>query len=254
MSRIACFTLAALVLAAAPLAADKKPAAPDTAFVKVGSGDAATGAFVAYPPGNTPAPGVVIAHEWWGLNEQIRSLARRLAHDGGYVVIVPDLYHGKVANDPESAHILMRGLVDETADSDCAAAAGYLRADKRVKGPIAAMGFCMGGGVALDFGMHDPSITAVVMFYGFPSTDPEKLAKLNGPVMAHFGLKDEGIPQSKIDEFTAAMQKAGRDLKVYTYPAAGHAFMNDARPSYQPESARQAWARTLDFLQHTLRH
>jgi carboxymethylenebutenolidase len=252
--RIACLTLATLVLAAAPVAADKKPAAPDTAFVQIGAGDATTGAFVAYPPGGATGPGIVISHEWWGLNSQIRSLARRLAHDGGYVVIVPDLYHGKVANDPEEAHILMRGLVDASADSDCANAAAFLRADKRLKGPIASMGFCMGGGVALDFGMHDPSVSAVVMFYGFPNTNPDQLAKLNGPVLAHFGLKDDGIPQTKIDQFTAAMKKAGRDLKVYTYPAAGHAFMNDTRPSYQPESARQAWARTLDFLQHQLRH
>jgi carboxymethylenebutenolidase len=254
VSRIACLTLVALALGAAPLFADKKPAPPDTAFVQIGSGNVATGAFVAYPPGNATGPAVVIAHEWWGLNAQIRSLARRLAHDGGYVVIVPDLYHGKVASDPEEAHILMRGLVDASADSDCAAAVSYLRTDKRFKGPIAAMGFCMGGGVALDFGIHDPNVTAVVMFYGFPNTKPDDLARLNGPVLAHFGLKDDGIPQAKIDEFTAAMQTAKKDLKVYTYPAAGHAFMNDARPSYQPEAARQAWARTLDFLQHTLRH
>ena len=253
MRRIACLSLVTLVLAAAPAAADKKPAAPDTAFVRIGSGDASTGAFVAYPPGGVAGPGVVMAHEWWGLNNQIRSMARRLAHDGGYVVIVPDLYHGKVADDPEEAHVLMRGLEGAVADSDCAAAASYLRSDKRVKGPIGAMGFCMGGGVALDYGIHDPSVAAVVMFYGSPNTDPAQLAKLKGPVLAHFGLKDDGIPQSRIDQFSTAMEKAGRDLKVYTYPAAGHAFMNDTRPSYQPESARQAWARTLDFLQHQLR-
>ncbi|MFI5370333.1 MAG: dienelactone hydrolase family protein [Candidatus Eisenbacteria bacterium] len=253
MRRIARLALVALVLGAVPAAADKKPAAPDTAMVQIGSSATATGAFIAYPPGSAAAPGVVVAFEWWGLNMQIRNLARRLAREGGYVVIVPDLYHGKVAGDPEEAHVLMRGLETPVADADCAAAAAYLRGDPRVKGRVGVMGFCMGGGVALDYGIHDSTLAAVVMFYGSPNTDSEQLAKLRAPVLAHFGLKDEGIPQTKIDQFTTAMQQAGRELKVYTYPAAGHAFMNDARPSYQPESARQAWARTLDFLQHQLR-
>lgn len=252
MRQLACVVMAAL-LAAAPAAAAKKPAAPDTAFVRIGSGAAATGAFVAYPLNATPAPAVIVAHEYWGLNAQIRSLARRLAREGGYVVIVPDLYHGKVADDPEQAHVLMRGLEMPAADADFAAATRYLRSDPRVKGRIGVMGFCMGGGVALDFGIHDPTPAAVVMFYGPPNTDPAQLASLKAPVLAHFGIKDDGIPPAKVEQFSDAMKKAGRDLRVYSYAGAGHAFMNDTRPSYAPDAARQAWARTLDFLQHQLR-
>jgi carboxymethylenebutenolidase len=250
--RILLSLVAALVMTT-PAVAGNKPVRPDTAFVHIGAGAAATGAFVAYPLGDAPAPGVIVAHEWWGLNAQVRSLARRLAREGGYVVIVPDLYHGKVADDPEQAHVLMRGLELPAADADCAAAARYLRSDARVKGRIGVMGFCMGGGVALDYGIHDTTPAAVVMFYGPPDTDPVQLGKLGAPVLAHFGAKDDGIPPAKVTQFTEAMKRAGRELIVYSYPGAGHAFMNDTRPSYSPEAARQAWARTLDFLQHRLR-
>lgn len=251
--RFVVMMVALAFVGASPLAAAPRPAGVDTALVRIGSGATATSAFVAYPPTRTAAPAVIVAHEWWGLNAQIRSAARRLARDGGYVVIVPDLYHGKVADDPEQAHVLMRGLELPVADADFAAATRYLRSDRRVKGRIAVMGFCMGGGVALDFGLHDPTLAAVVMFYGPPNTDPAQLAALRAPVMAHFGVKDDGIPPAKVEQFAAAMKQAGRDLKVYSYAGAGHAFMNDARPSYAPDAARQAWARTLDFLQHQLR-
>ncbi len=245
---------ASLALATPSLAAPSKSAPPDTAFVRIGSGAAATGAFVAYPPGGGSGPGIVLAHEWWGLNKQIRGLARRLARDGGYVVIVPDLYHGKVADDPEQAHVLSRALEMPAADAVLAAATTQLRGDPRVKGRLGVMGLCMGGSIALDYAMHEPGLAAVVMFYGGPDEDPAHLAKLTAPVLAHFGAEDDGIPAERVARFQAAMKQAGRSLQVYTYAGAGHAFMNDSRPSYRPDAARQAWARTLDFLQRRLRN
>jgi carboxymethylenebutenolidase len=139
------------------------------------------------------------------------------------------------------------------AMTDFDAARSWLRHDARVaQMPVAVMGFCMGGGVALGYGMHDSTVAGVVMFYGFPETDPAKLAALRAPVMAHFGARDDGIPPAKVESFRDGMKQAGRSLEVFTYADAGHAFMNDRRPSYAPAAAKQAWARTLEFLRRTL--
>jgi carboxymethylenebutenolidase len=234
-------------------ASGSRPAAPETSFVQVGSGEQTAGAFVAWPAGAQPAPAIVVVHEWWGLGDQIRAVARRLASQG-YLAIVPDLYHGKVASDPMKAHELMRGLDETEALSTLEAAVAWVHAQPRAaKSRVGVIGFCMGGGLAQDLALQDPSLAAAVMFYGSPQTDPDKLAGLKGALQAHFGVEDEGIPMKRVDEFRAAFAKAGRSAEIYTYPGAGHAFMHDGLPSYRPDAARQAWARTLAFFQKHLR-
>jgi carboxymethylenebutenolidase len=225
----------------------------DTTRVHLGPADGGTDAFVAWPTGKAAAPGVVVVHEWWGLNAQIRAVAWRLAKEG-YVAIVPDLYHGKVASDPEEAHVLSRGLEDPAAYGDLEAAASWLRAQPRLaKKRMGVMGFCMGGGLAEGLALRDSAISATVMFYGFPVTDAAQLASLRGPLQAHFGQQDDGIPAAKVDAFRAGLKQAGKDAEVYVYAGAGHAFMNETRPSYHADAARQAWARTLAFYQKNLK-
>jgi len=234
--------------ASAPPARDAAPA-----MVHIGPADAGTEAFVAWPAGADAAPAVVMVHEWWGLNPQIKDMARKLARQG-YVVIVPDLYHGKVAEDPERAHELMRGLEDTRVQSEFDAARAWLRAQPRcAKGRLGVIGFCVGGGLALRFALRGGDLAAAVMFYGAPETDPDKLAALRAPLMGHFGGDDEGIGADRVDAFRAALQKAGKPAEIYLYRGAGHAFMNDSRPSYQPDAARVAWARTLAFFQKYLK-
>jgi carboxymethylenebutenolidase len=236
-----------------PAGSGSRSTAPETSFVQVGGGDQAAGAFVAWPAGNQAAPAIVVVHEWWGLNDQIRAVARRLSGQG-YVAIVPDLYHGKVASDPMKAHELMRGLDEAEALGTLEAAAAWVRAQPRVaKSRVGTIGFCMGGGLAQHLALQDSGVAAAVMFYGSPETDPEKLAQLKGALQAHFGVEDEGIPMKRVDEFRAAFEKAGKSAEIYTYPGAGHAFMHDGLPSFRPDAARQAWARTLAFLQKHLR-
>jgi carboxymethylenebutenolidase len=196
---------------------------------------------------------VIVVQEGWGLNGQIRDVARRLAREG-YAAIVPDLYHGQVAETAEAAHELSRALDEEQALADLAAAAAWLRASPRVgTRPIGVLGFCLGGGIALQFALHSPEPAAVVMFYGAPETDPAKLASLRAPLLGHFGAEDRGIPTSRVDAFREALAKAGRNADLRTYAGAGHAFMHEGLPSYHLDAARQAWARTLAFLQKTLR-
>jgi carboxymethylenebutenolidase len=228
-------------------------AAPDSSNVRLTSATGGTGAFVAWPEGHDPAPGIVVAHEWWGLNSQIRAMARRLAKEG-YIAIVPDLYHGKVADDPELAHELMRGLDENKAVTDLEAAAAWLRAQPRVgKQRIGVVGFCMGGRFSQLMALHSTQLSAAVMFYGRPETDPQTLAKLHVPLQAHFGAEDQGIGSDQTDALQAGLAKAGKPGEVYVYHGAGHAFMNDTRPSYHPDAARLAWARTLQFFQKHLK-
>jgi carboxymethylenebutenolidase len=232
-------------------AASSERAAADTALVPLGQ--EGRRAFVAWPSGGKPAPAVIVVHEWWGLNAQIRRTARQLAQQG-YVAIVPDLYHGLVAGDAEGAHVLMRGLDDESAIADLDAAMAWLAAEPRTRGSrIGVMGFCMGGRFAQLMGIRSDRIAAVVMFYGRPVTDVKQIAGLGAPLMGHFGGADQGIPAERVGQLGQALKQAGKDAQIFTYAGAGHAFMNDERDSFHPDAARQAWARTLAFLQQQLK-
>src|SRR5258705_9632625 len=174
-----------------PAASGSRSNAPETSFVQIGSGDQAAGAFVAWPAGNQAAPAIVVVHEWWGLNDQIRAVARRLSAQG-YVAIVPDLYHGKVASDPEMAHTLMRGLDEDRALADLDDATRWLRAQSRTaKSRVGVVGFCMGGRLSELFALHEPGTAAAVMFYGRPETNPAKLSSLKAPLQGHFGAEDQ---------------------------------------------------------------
>jgi carboxymethylenebutenolidase len=239
--------------AARPDEAKSAAGSTDTARVHLAPAGAGLDAFVAWPADRSAAPAVIVIHEWWGLNAQIREVAKRLAQQG-YVAIVPDLYHGKVAGDPERAHELMRGLIDEVVMSDLDATIAWLRAEPRVGlRRIGIVGFCMGGRVAELFALHSPQVAAAVMFYGPPEVDPAKLATLRAPLQGHFGGEDQGIPPSRVEELKAGLAKAGKPVDIYVYAGAGHAFMNDSRPSYHADAARQAWARTLSFFQKNLK-
>jgi carboxymethylenebutenolidase len=206
-----------------------------------------------WPPGKGPVPAIVVVHEWWGLNQQIRGIARRLSRQG-YVAIVPDLYHGKVARDAEHAHELSRGLDSEAVITDLKSAIQWLRSQPRTaKTKVGVIGFCMGGGLSQALALSGADISAAVMFYGQPETDPAKLARLRVPLQGHFGADDEGIPSAKVKQLQSTLQKTGKTAEIYVYPGAGHAFMNEDRPSYHPDATRQAWARTLAFFQKHLK-
>ena len=228
-------------------------AASDTLRVRLGGPDSGTDAYVALPAGSGAAPAVVVFHEWWGLNGQIREIARRLASQG-YVAIIPDLYHGKVTGDAEEAHVLLRGLDEKRALSEAGLAIAWLRAQPRTaKSRIGVVGFCMGGSLSLGLALESRDIAAAVTFYGGPETDPAKLESLRAPLQGHFGATDDGIPPDAVKAFESALAKAGKKADIYVYAGAGHAFMHEGRPSYRPDASRQAWARTLGFLQKYLK-
>ncbi len=256
---VAALAFIALLILVGVAASTKSPrtggpaAGPDTALVHIGASDSGTTAFVAWPTSRNKAPAIVVVFEWWGLNDQIRGVARRLAREG-YVAIVPDLYHGQVASDPELAHELSRKLEDEPAYADLDAAIDWLRQQPATaKSRMGVMGFSMGGGLSEGLALRRADLSAAVMFYGTPETNPEAIKRLGAPLLAHFGAADRGIPPSRADDLRKALKDAGKTGEVYVYPGAGHAFMNETRPSYHADAARQAWSRTLAFLQHNLK-
>ena len=225
----------------------------DTSRIHLGPADGGTDAFVAWPAGRSGAPAVVVVHEWWWLNSQIRGVARRLAQEG-YVAIVPDLYRGRVAGDAELAHELYRGLAEDRALADIDAAVSWLRAQPRTaKARIGVVGFCMGGRLSQLVAIRGGGVSAAVMYYGRPETDARAIAALKVPLQAHFGGEDQGIGPEQIEALRVSLAKAGRSSDLYVYPGAGHAFMHEGRPAFRPDAARQAWARMLQFLQKHLK-
>ncbi len=211
------------------------------------------GAYEAKPAGVGPFPAVVVLQEWWGLNDHIKDICRRLAAEG-YVALAPDLYHGKVTTDPNEAGKLMSGLAPEAALKDMIAAVDFLAAQPAVKAErIGVTGFCMGGRYALLLAARDPRIKAAAAWYGVPVPDEATLKQIKGEVLYIYGDQDTFVTKADVDRLAAALKAGGVKGGVVTYPAP-HAFFNDTRPEvYRPQYARDAWGRVLDLFRRTLR-
>jgi carboxymethylenebutenolidase len=226
---------------------------PKTQTVEFPSGKETVGGFLAVPDKPGTYPGLIVIHEWWGLNDWVKEQTEKLAAQG-YVALAVDLYRGKVASDPSEAHELMRGLPQDRGIRDMQAAYDYLSARKDVKpGRIASIGWCMGGGLALQFAIHQPRLAACVVNYGSLPTDPNDIQQILAPVLGNFGADDKGITPADVQAFDKTMKGLNRRIDVKIYPGAGHAFENPNNTSgYRPDAAADAWKRTLAFLHSAL--
>ena len=218
------------------------------------SGDETVHAILYTPEGKGPFPGIVVIHEWWGLNDWVKGQASKLA-DQGYAALAIDLYRGKVATTPEEAHEIMRGVPEDRAKRDLEAAFQFLAAQPNVKpNRIGAIGWCMGGGYALDLALEEPRLAADVINYGAMPTDPAAISKINAPMIGFFGALDRGITPDDVKQFGAAMDKLGKKIDVTIYPDAGHAFENpNNKDGYRAADAAVAWSKTVVFLASTLK-
>ncbi len=237
--------LAALALCAfaAPLFA-----AEETVTIPTSAGPAS--GLLVMPEGKGPFPALVVIQEWWGLNDWVKEQTRALAKEG-YVALAVDLYHGKVTDKQEDAHQLMMGLSPDAAMRDLKASFDFLAKRRAVdKTRIGVIGWCMGGRYALALGTEEPTLGAVVAYYGAPPTDPAAIARLKAPVLGNYGAEDKGPAPAQVKEFEDAMKKAGHTTDIKIYEGAGHAFANENNPwnGYRPEAAKDAWARTTAFL------
>lgn len=252
--RLAGGILAGLILAAMNVAAQDKPpvAKPKivSEMITIGQGDSKISAYLARPAGDSAAPGMILVHEWWGLNDWVKKQADRFAEQG-YCTLAVDLYRGEVAKDADHAHELMRGLTDERATGDLKHAFEFLAAHKSVKDkPIGVIGWCMGGGFALRLAVAEPKLACCVVCYGKPVTDEAQLKQIKGPLLGVFGETDRGID---VDSFKKALDKAGTRAKIEVYPGAGHGFLNETNQrGFNKEQAEKAWKEIDSFLAREL--
>ena len=208
--------------------------------------------YLAEPKAGKNAPGVVVIQEWWGLNDQIRGVADKLA-GAGYRALVPDLYRGKSALEAKEAEHLMNGLnFADAAGQDVRGAVQYLKSTGSKKTGVT--GFCMGGALTLLAAVNAPETDAAVAWYGFPPLEYVDASKIKAPLMGHWATQDQFFPIGKVDELEKKLRAANVKFEFHRYDAK-HAFANETADSkglpplkHDPKAAEQAWKRTLDFF------
>ena len=212
--------------------------------------------YLAEPESSEPAPGVVVIQEWWGLDDEVKSVADRLAK-AGYRALVPDLYRGKLALEAKEAEHLMGDLnFGDAASQDIRGAVQYLKSTGSQK--VAVTGFCMGGALTVLSACHVPELDGTVVWYGYPPLEYVDAKSITKPMMTHWATHDDFFAISGVDQLEAKLKEANISHEFYRYDAK-HAFANpksDARGmpplQYNAEAAKLAWDRTLGFLKANL--
>jgi carboxymethylenebutenolidase len=221
--------------------------------------DSASG-YLVYPSTSTlgttskKIPAVIMIHEWWGLNDNIRTMANTLAKQTGYVVLAVDLFKGQSTKDPTQAMKLVKTVTTnpQEAISNLQAAVKYISSLPFVNSSkIASIGWCFGGGQSLQLALHSNQhpLVATILYYGTPLvTDKQELSKIKWPVLGFFGDHDQSISLSQITSFKSALNSDGITNQIYVYKGLGHAFANPSGANYAPQQTSDAWDKTLAFL------
>ena len=214
----------------------------------------ATG-YLVYPQNGKSLPAVVMIHEWWGLNQNIKNEAEKLASEG-YAVLAVDMYNGQVATDAAAARTYSSEVRNNTeaALENLKAAASHLSELPNVNSSrVASLGWCFGGGQSLQLALiAEQPLAATVIYYGNLVTDPQELSSIDWPVLGIFGATDQSIPVQTVNEFEAALDANGITNEIHIYEGVGHAFANPSGDNYAPEETADAWAKTLEFLEENV--
>ena len=201
-----------------------------------------------------PLPGIIVIHEWRGLNDNIKSMTRRLATEG-YVALAVDLYGGATADTPEKAQKLMAAVVDDPDATRANLKQAYDYLDKYALAPrIGSIGWALGGGWSLQTALMLPDdLDAMVMYYGQIVGAEPQLATLSMPMLGFFGGLDESIPVKDVQKFRATLLKLGKPVEMLIYPNAKHAFADPTGGNYDEQAANDSWQKTLTFLAENLK-
>jgi len=200
-------------------------------------------------PAAAKTPAIMLVHEWWGLNDQIKSVAAEFAKQG-YLALAIDLYGGQVAKTSDQARSLVHSVQPIVATDTVGSWVGWLRQHGRGNGRVATIGWCFGGGWSLNASLA-ATVDATVIYYGNVAKKPQQLKLLKGPVLGHFATRDKWITKQMVEGFAQAMKASGKSLEQHWYEA-DHAFANPTQARYDAEDAKLAWERTLAFLKKTL--
>lgn len=205
--------------------------------------------FYAYPETAGEYAGVIMIHEWWGLNESIKDMAGKLA-SYGFRVLAVDLFGGKVAQNMQQAQTYVSDVSQAKAIVNMTDAKKFLK--NKGAGKIAVFGWCYGGGQSLQYSLVEKDLSATVIYYGELATDTGKLKPITWPVLGIFGDKDTSISVDSVKAFEAALNKSKIPNEIYIYPGVGHAFANPTGPNYAPAATKDAWDKTISFLKKYL--
>ena len=200
-------------------------------------------------PAVTPAPAIVLIHEWWGLNDQIKAVASEFAKLG-YVALAVDLMGGKVATTPDAARAQMQAVDGGEATATMTGWIDWVRAHSATTDKVGTVGWCFGGGWSLNGSIAAP-VDATVIYYGRVNRAAADLGALKGPVLGHFATQDKFINKPMVTGFEAAMKEAGKPLTVHWYEA-DHAFANPTSARYDEGDAKLSWDRTTAFFKQHL--
>jgi len=196
-----------------------------------------------------PLPAIIMIHEWWGLNDNVRAMADRLAARG-YIVLAVDLYGGKVAGNPAEARQHMLEVVEDPESANANIRSAYEFVSKTAGAPkVGSVGWCFGGGWSLNTAQLFPDdLDAAVIYYGQVTDDEDKLRPVNAPILGLFAAEDKGISVASVEAFGAALSRLRKDHTIHIYPGVGHAFANPTGNNYNEAAAKDAWRRTLEFF------
>ena len=208
--------------------------------------------YLAEPEGE--GPGIVVLHEWWGIDDHIRSVCDRFAAEG-YVALAPDLFHGETTEQPDEAQQRMMAMNMAEAEKEMRGAVDYVAAHPKCTGDVGTVGFCLGGGLSIWTATVNDKVGAAVSFYYVMPHGKPDLSKLAGtPVLGHFGEDDDFIPPDDAKALQHELNQAGAEAIFHFYEGAGHAFFADHNRmgTYHPEHAETSWDRTVEFLSRHL--
>lgn len=204
--------------------------------------------YLARPADGRDYPGVVMIHEWWGLNDNIKDMAKQLASDG-YIVLAVDLYEGEVAQTSEEARSLVQAFDANSGLENMNLAVQYLKDNGATS--VGSLGWCFGGGQSLQLALAE-DLDAAVIYYGSLVTDEEELLGIDEPILGIFGAQDSSIPVSQVREFNESLSSLGVERQIHIYEDAGHAFANPSGDRYVKGAAEDAWQKTISFLAENL--